>query len=432
MRLVVEQTTKRLAGELIVPNSKYHAHRALILASLARGRTRIVGLTDAKHVAFTLSLLRGLGTKISVEGDTFVVEGGPYHPRRQSLSVGSSGTTFYFMIGLCALADRPVTLTGQRYFQRRPVGPLLDALRQMGIDARSPDGRPPIAIGNGRPTGGHVTIPGTLSQWISGLLVAAPFAQRETTIEVVGALNERPYIELTIEMMRQFGLEAYPSGNWRSYRIPPNQQARAATIELPPDIGSAAFGLAITALHPSDVLLRGLTSLHGEAKDHPEIAFLDVVREMGLPMEYLPSERAVRVRHDGLQLRPARVDCREIPDMLPILSTLAAFADGESTFDNIEHVRLKESDRVASMLQLNKMGGDLRVEGSRLLIRGVEKLTGKDLSSYNDHRVLMSLAVAGTRAAGRTTLTYPHAYRISYPAFLNAMNAIGARMESRT
>ncbi len=432
MRLVVEQTTKRLEGELIVPNSKYHAHRALILASLARGRTRIVGLTDAKHVAFTLSLLRGLGTHISVDGDTFVVEGGPYHPRRPSLSVGSSGTTFYFMIGLCALADRPITLTGQRYFQRRPVGPLLDALRQIGINVMSRDGCPPIHIENGPAAGGHVTIPGTLSQWISGLLVAAPFAKRETTIEVQGPLNERPYIELTIAMMRQFGLEAFPSEDWRSYRIPPNQEARATTVELPPDIGSAAFGLAITALHPSDVLLRGLTSLHGEAKDHPEIAFLDVVREMGLPMEYLPSERAVRVRHDGLHLRPARVDCRELPDMLPILSTLATFAQGESIFDNIEHVRLKESDRVASMLQLNKMGGDLRVEGSRLLVRGVEGLSGKDLSSYNDHRVLMSLAVAGTRAAGRTTLTYPHAYRISYPAFLNAMNGIGAHMESRT
>lgn len=432
MRLVVEQTTRRLAGELIVPNSKYHAHRALILASLARGRTRIVGLTDAKHVAYTLSVLRGLGTKIALDGDTFVVEGGPYRPRRPSLSVGSSGTTFYFMIGLCALADRPVTLAGQRYFQRRPVGPLLAALRQMGIDASSPDDRPPISIRNGRPTGGHVMIPGTLSQWISGLLVAAPFAQRETTIEVTGALNERPYIELTIEMMRQFGLEAYPSEDWRSYRIPPNQEARATTVELPADIGSAAFGLAIAALHPSDVLLRGLTALHGSAKDHPEIAFLDVVREMGLPMEYLPDERAVRVRHDGLQLRPARVDCREIPDMLPILSTLATFARGESTFENIEHVRLKESDRVASMLQLNRMGGDLRVDGSRLLVRGVERLIGQDLSSYNDHRVLMSLAVAGTRAQGRTTLTYPHAYRISYPTFLIAMNGIGARMESRS
>jgi 3-phosphoshikimate 1-carboxyvinyltransferase len=127
-----------------------------------------------------------------------------------------------------------------------------------------------------------------------------------------------------------------------------------------------------------------------------------------------------------------RVDCRETPDILPIVATLAAFADGESVISNIDHVRLKESDRVAAMLQLNAMGGRLRVSDSQLIIQGVERLTGADLSSFNDHRVLMSLAIAATRATGRSRLTYPHAYRISYPEFLNAMNGIGARMECTT
>ncbi len=128
MRLVVEPIHRPLSHELVIPNSKYHAHRALIFASLAPGRSEIVGLTHAKHVAHTLSVLRGLGTRIEVSGDTFFVSGGAYRTRRSRLSVGSSGSTLYFMVGLCALADKPITLVGQSYFRRRPIRPLLEGL----------------------------------------------------------------------------------------------------------------------------------------------------------------------------------------------------------------------------------------------------------------------------------------------------------------
>lgn len=428
MRLLVGHTEGRLSHTLKIPNSKYHAHRALILASLASGCSEIVGLTHAKHVKFTLDVLRGLGASVRVAGDTFFVTGRPYSPRRPTLSVGSSGSTLYFMIGLCSLADQPVTLVGQSYFRRRPVRPLLEALTQMGLRISSRDGCVPIKIEPVRPLGGHVRIPGTLSQWISGLLMLAPFAPRETVIEVDGVLNEFPYIELTVQMMRQFGLQIDVSDDRKRFVVPPEQQARPTRIVLPPDIGSAAFGLAIAALHPCDLRFDRLT-VNGALTDHPERAFLEVIREMGLPMEEEADAHRVRVRHDGLRLRAVRLDCRETPDILPILCTLASFADGETILENVDHIRLKESDRVAAMMQLNRMGGDLRVEGRNLRIRGVGELTGHDVSSFNDHRVLMSLAVAGTRAEGHTLITYPNAYRISYPEFLEAMNGIGANME---
>jgi cyclohexanecarboxylate-CoA ligase len=133
--------------------------------------------------------------------------------------------------------------------------------------------------------------------------------------------------------------------------------------------------------------------------------------------------------HSGFRPRALRVDCRESPDMLPVLATLATLAEGETVIENNEHVRLKESDRVSAMLQLNQMGGYLRVRRSTLAIRGVEELRGGELSSYNDHRVLMSLAIAATRARGCSRLTYPHAYRISYPDFLDATQGIGVHME---
>jgi cyclohexanecarboxylate-CoA ligase len=430
MHLLVKGIQHQVTGEVLVPNSKYHAHRALILASLADGVSRVHGLSDARHVQYTVQLLRGLGVKISTEGDTFVVHGlgGRYRPRRAAVSAGSSGTTLYFMIGLASLSDRPVTVTGQKYFRRRPVGPLLTALREMGVGLESADDCPPVHVRGSRPAGGHVRIAGTLSQWISGLILLAPFATGPTTIEVVGELNERSYLELTVAMMRQFGLQVTVSADWRRFDVQPDQEAMATELTLPPDIGSAAFGIAAAALHPSDVLLRGMTRLEGGPADHPEFHFLDIARSMGVPMELDEKAGGVRIQQDTPLLKGVTVDCREVPDMLPILSTLGTFAYGESMFHNIAHTRLKESDRAAAMLQLNSMGGDLELVGDALRVRGVGGLVGARLSSFNDHRVLMSLAVASSRARGHSTLTYPNAYRISYPTFLDAMNTLGLPM----
>jgi cyclohexanecarboxylate-CoA ligase len=427
VHLYVRETSGRLQGEIPVPASKYHAHRALMLASLAEGESRIKGGVAAKHVQSTIEVLTGLGTQIERTEDGFLVRGGlPYRPLRDTVSVGSSGTTLYFMIGLASLADTPVTLTGQKYFQRRPVGPLLEALGDCGIELSSANATPPITVQPKRPRGGRVSIAGTLSQWISGLIIVAPFASGPTTVEVEGTLNERPYVELTVNMMRDFGLEVGVSDDWRRFEIEGNQTAHAADVTLPPDIGSLAFGLAATSIHPSDVFFSGVSEIDGAKVDHPEAHFLDVVTEMGLPMELDREAGGVRVRHDGVRLRGVEIDCRPMPDMLPVLSTMGQFAEGETRFSNVAHVRLKESDRVVSMLQLNRMGGDVEEQGDEFVVRGIEgDLTGSPLSSFNDHRVHMSLTVAASRARGESSLTYPNAYRISYPTFLEDMTSIG-------
>ncbi len=428
VRLLVKQAVDPLAGELVIPNSKYHAHRALILASLAPGTSEIRGLSDAGHVRHTTKALRRLGTRIRRRGDTFVVDGGPYRPTGPEVSVGSSGTTLYFMAGLVSLADAPVTVVGQKYFQRRPIRPLLDALGALGVELSSPTGCPPILVKPRRPTGGRVTISGMLSQWISGLLLLAPFASGPSTITVEGPLNERSYIDLTIRMMADFGLHVDVTDGGRRYEIEPNQVPHPATVTIPPDISAAAFGLAVTALHPSDVLFRGLSARSAAETDHPEAELLDIIAQMGLPMTLDADTGLVRVRHDGIELSAVDVDCRSVPDMLPILSVLGTFARGTTILDNVAHVRLKESDRVSAMLQLNRMGGRIEQRGDTLICQGIDRLTGADLSSFNDHRVLMSLAVAASRAEGETRLTYPNAYRISYPRFLDEMNAVGICM----
>lgn len=439
MQLFVSGSDSPLSGELAIPVSKYHAHRALVLASLAPGRSVIHGLSGTRQVVWTIGVLRALGTRIEIQGEDYIVHGGRYTTREDVsdhgsisaeglLNVGSSGTTLYFMIGLAALADRPITLTGMKYLQRRPVKALLDSLRQLGVGIETPNDCPPILVRPGRPTGGRVRIAGTLSQWLSGLLLLAPFARSETTIEVVGELNEQPYVELTVRMMRHFGLVVEHADDWSSFTIPPDQTAAPAEYAIPADVGSAAFGLAATAIHPSDVLFRGLTTTTAAQTDHPEAEFLDLVAAMGLPLETDPVTGFVRVRHDGVELRPLEIDCQPIPDLLPSLATLATFAGGTSRLRNVAHIRLKESDRVRAMLQLNRLGGRLEDTGGELVIDGIDGLSGAAMSSFNDHRVLMSLAVAATRATGESRLTYPRAYRISYPTFLEAMTGIGLDM----
>jgi 3-phosphoshikimate 1-carboxyvinyltransferase len=431
MRLLVAGAPGPLEGELVIPPSKYHAHRALMLAALASGTSTISDRTEARHVSFTVQALREMGVQIRSSGNSWKVSGSSgFSPKQDQVSVGSSGTTLYFLLGLAALADRPVTIVGQRYFKRRPIGPLLRALQRLGVKLEYEHQMLPVKVYPGAPRGGHVRIDGTLSQWVSGLLMLAPFATEQTTqIEVVGELNERPYLELTVEMMRQFGLEVDVREDWRLFTIKPNQQPSAqANHLLPPDIGSAAFGLAACALHESRVVFRSHVPIHG----HPEAAVLTELQGVGVPMVFSPDGLSISIDHDGTPPVAGKLDCRDIPDMVPILSTLASRARGRTVLSHVAHVRLKESDRVVSMLQLRKMGARVEFDGNDIEFVGVDRLHGAELSSYNDHRVLMALAVAGSTASGVTELSYPHAYRISYPEFADHMNAIGIPISTAT
>ncbi|WP_066519786.1 3-phosphoshikimate 1-carboxyvinyltransferase [Curtobacterium ammoniigenes] len=443
MQLVVRGTSAPLVGELDIPVSKYHAHRALVLASLAEGTSVVSGISTTRQVEWTVGTLRALGVDIRRRGNDYLVTGlgGRYqadptvvdHGSRGAdglLNMGSSGTTLYFMTGLASLADRPMTLTGMKYFQRRPIKALLNSLTQMGVELSSTNDCPPITVQPRRPRGGDVSIAGTLSQWVSGLLLVAPFAEQETRLHITGGrLNEQPYVELTIRMMRQFGLTVEVSDDWLEYRIPAGQRATPHDYVIPPDIGSAAFGIAAAGIRESNVLLRGMTSFRTSETDHPESEFLDIASAMGVPMRIDEETGFVRIEHDGSPLAPLDIDCQPIPDLLPILATMATFAEGTSRLWNVAHIRLKESDRVAAMLQLNRMGGRAEQGADELRVTGVERLVGSPMSSFNDHRVLMSLAVAASKADGVSALTYPRAYRISYPTFLEAMNSVGLEME---
>ena len=422
MRLLVAKAQAPLVGELAIPPSKYHAHRALMLAALAPGQSTIVERTSARHVdVHGRRRCARSGRRSRTPAPAGASPAGGFSPVSDEVSVGSSGTTLYFLLGLAALGDRPVRFVGQRYFRRRPIGPLLRALKRMGVRLEYEGQHLPVTVYPGVPRGGRIRIDGTLSQWISGLLMLAPYALEPTMIEVRGELNERPYLELTIDMMRQFGLEVTAREDWREFYVAPGQRPKPTDVVLPPDLGSAVFGLAACTLNPSKVTFHSSTPIAG----HPEASVLDSLMAAGVPFRFAPDGLSISMDHDGTPPEGGPLDCRDMPDMVPILSVLASRASGKSALGHVAHVRLKESDRVASMLQLRKMGARVEFDGNDMTFEGVERLHGATLSSFNDHRVLMALAVAGSIATGVTELSYPHAYRISYPEFLDHMNALG-------
>ncbi len=303
--------------------------------------------------------------------------------------------------------------------RNRPIGPLLEALGILGIRTEANRSRLPVTVHPGKPTGGDVYIKGILSQWISGLLIVAPFAQNQTTVHVQDPFNERTYIRLTTSMLKDFGIHVDVLDDERRYVIAPGQQYRPATVMIDADLSSAAFPLIYAALHEGTVRLNRLRG----PGSHPEGRILEILREMEVDLQF--TDDSVVIRNDGRRPRAVEVDMKDIPDLIPALSTLCALSKGTSVLKNIGPGRLKESDRVRAMLQLRKMGAKIEEQDDSLIITGVDQLTGADVSSFNDHRVLMSFAIAGSTANGETNLTFPNAYKISYPDFLTDLSALG-------
>lgn len=416
-----------LSGTVRIPPSKYHLHRALIFGSLAEGETVIHGKSSALHIRDTLHSLKDFGIAIRPTEDGYIVKGGSYLPRNGNIRVGSSGSTLQFMLGLGSLSEGVAPVyNGHKALRERPIGPLLEALGSMGVKWSANNYKMPVTIQPGRPKGGHVQIPGTLSQWISGLLILAPFAENDTIIEALPPHNELTYVKLTIDMQRQFGIvvEEDPSGT--RWRVPAGQKYKPAEITIEPDLSSAAFPLVLSALYPSDIVLQGIAGLGS----HPENKILEIIEDFGVKLDYDERLDGVRIRHTNFRpVSGLEIDMRHIPDLIPVLSVLASLSQGQTILRNIGPGRMKESNRVKAMLQLNKMGAKIQEIGDDLVFEGVDRLTGASISTYNDHRVQMAFTLAALRASDKASeLTFPNAYQISYTEFFDHLAALGVRL----
>jgi len=410
--LLITPVRAPVRGRIRPPGSKSLTNRALIVAALAGGRSTLTGVLDSQDTQVMAESLRRLGIATVVDDDrcTAEVEGCSGLPpaERAELWLENSGTSIRFLTALATLADGTIRLDGNERMQQRPIGDLVTALNGLGaaVSCDRDNGCPPVTVRGHRLPGGQATIAADLSsQFLSALLMAAPCAQSAVELDLYGALVSEPYVEMTLGVMRQFGVQVETDCPGR-YRIAP-QRYRATKYDIEPDASAASYFFAAAAVTGGEVTVDGLCrdALQGDVR------FVDVLEQMGCRVEWNSDSITVA----GGTLRGVDVDMNAISDTAQTLAAVAVFADGPTRIRNVAHIRHKETDRIAAVAaELGRLGIRVEEETDGLTIHpgGVRPAT---IDTYDDHRMAMSFSLIGLRAEGIrisdpgcTAKTYPH------------------------
>jgi 3-phosphoshikimate 1-carboxyvinyltransferase len=424
----VRITPSSVTGEVSAPPSKSYTHRAVILASLAAGETTIENPLLSDDTLYTIDACRSLGADIALKGNRLRITGtgGQIKVARakQKIFVGNSGSTIRMVAPLAALARTKVVLDGNSRLRQRPIGDLLSALESLGVSARSlsNNGCPPIEIQGGKLAGGEVTIPGLASsQHISALLMIAPYTENGLKIKIAGGLRSRPYIDITLDVMRAFGVEA-ANHDYKEFLVKGGQKYKARRYRIEGDYSSAAYFLAAGAIGGKPVAVNNLkpNSVQGDKY------LLNILSQMGCSVDY-QKERVTISRRDAL--KGITADMGDYPDLVPTVAVVAAYAHGKTEITNIAHLRFKESDRLKlTAAELSKMGIRADVSDNSLIIHG-GKPRGAEIEAHADHRLAMSFAIAALFADGNSTINGAEAVTKSYSHFFTDLAKLGAKIE---
>ena len=421
---LIIRKTEGLSGKVEAPPSKALTHRAVIAASLSEGRSAIDNPLICEDTEATLRACEMLGAHIEKTGARLLLEGFS-RPRTPPdvIDCRDSGSTIRFLAPLCALVRGISVLTGGESLRNRPMGPLLEALQQLGVKCGSTrgDDKPPILIFGSGLKGGKATIRGDVSsQFISGLLFATPKAESTTEIQLTTALESKPYVDLTVNTLKKHGIKVFYEDDWRFFSIPGAQEYKPFNHRIEGDYSSAAFLMAAAAITDSTVEITGLNS--GSLQGDREI--VEVLRRMGVKIEVKGD--SVFVEGEKGNLKGVSVDVRNTPDLAPVYMVLGCLAEGRTVLQGVKRLRWKESDRVSAMVtELKKMGGQIEEGDNRLVIKGASKLKGAVLSSHGDHRVAMACTVAALSAEGRSVVKGIECISKSYPNFIRDLGMIG-------
>ena len=389
-------------GTVRLPGSKSISNRVLLLAALAHGTTRVRALLDSDDTRVMLDALRTLGVgvvrqKDSAGGDSDDYEiagvGGAFPVKQAELFLGNAGTAFRSLTAACALSGGEYVLKGVARMHERPIGDLVDALRRLGahIDYLGAEGFPPLKTHPAEIAGDVTEVRGDVSsQFLTGLMMALPLRQRDTTIEVVGELISKPYIEITLAMLRRFGVEIARDG-WQRFGVPAAARYRSpGEIWVEGDASSASYFLAAGAIGGGPVRVEGV----GRDSVQGDVRFADALALMGAGIEMGPNRIEARAPLGG-RLKAIDLDCNHIPDAAMTLAVAALFADGTTTLTNIASWRVKETDRIAAMAaELRKVGATVEEGADYIRIAPPEHLIPNAvIDTYDDHRMAMCLSL---------------------------------------
>lgn len=405
----------RAAGTVRLPGSKSISNRVLLLAALSRGKTQVHGLLDADDTRVMLDALQKLDIRIDMRDfERLVVDGaGGIPSKRKELFLGNAGTAFRPLTAALALSGGEYRLMGKPRMHARPIRDLVEPLRGIGarIDYVGNEGYPPLAIHPGDiRIEGNIRVRGDVSsQYLSALLMALPLAGGGT-VEIAGELISRPYVAITLNMMRKFGVEVGVNG-WKSFDVPGFSYVAPAEVYVEGDASSASYFLAAGAIGGGPVRVQGV----GRDSIQGDVRFAEVLADMGAQVEMGPDWIEVSAKE---KLRPIDLDLNHIPDAAMTAAVCALFAGGTSVIRNIASWQVKETDRITAMAcELRKLGAQV-VEGPDFLkITPPAKLNaGVAIDTYDDHRIAMcfSLAVLG---GVPVRINDPHCVAKTFPAY---------------
>ena len=419
MNCKIEKST--LNGQIICPSNKSYTHRAIFLAALSDGKSIVKKILRSNDTIATINACRGFGVEVE-ELENNVTINNTINQSVQSsiINAENSGTTIRIAIAIAALSGGNTTLTGDESLRKRPMQPILDALQTMGVKTESDDGKPPIHV-NGKIQGKEISIKGDISsQFISALLIIAPRLPEGLIINVEGDLVSKPYVDLTIAIMKKFGVEVKIEEKYKKYVVV-HQIYKSTTFSIPSDFSNLALLLS------ANVLLGDGLNIEISLEDMPQgdEAIVDILEKLGVNVTL---EEDIITTKSPISLNGGRFDLSDTPDLLPAIAILALKSEKPIEIFNVKHARYKETDRIAIISrELKKIGLNVEERDDGMILRKSLELHPAELNSENDHRLFMAFSIAGM-FVGECTVSDPDAVKVSYPEFISDLVNAGAKI----
>lgn len=409
----------KISGKIVCPPNKSYTHRAVFLATLAKGESVIKNILHSADTDATIEACEKFGAKIN-EGNGNLIIDSDSKIRATVVDAANSGTTIRIATAIASLADEKTILFGDSSLNQRPMQPLLDALESIGAKCSSKEGKPPVEV-TGIIKGGKVSIPGNISsQFVSALLIAAPLTQNGMTIKIEGDLVSKPYLDATISIMSKFGVDVKEEEPYKKYSIK-NQNYNPIVVVIPSDFSSLALLLSASVLVGDDLQIQAAMSDLPQGDEY----FIEILKELGVDVKINGNSITVKSPE---KLLGGKFDLGNTPDLLPPLAILALKSSNPIEIFNVKHARYKETDRIAILSrELKKIGVNVEEKEDGLILQSPNELKGASLNSENDHRLFMAFCIAGMYV-GDCVVSDAESVNVSYPNFIEDMNHIGGKI----
>ena len=404
------KTKKFINAVVQAPPSKSYTNRALVVAALANGKSEIKNPLFSDDTKYMALALENFGIRIEKKDKKLIVHGtgGSLITPKEKIFAGNAGTTMRFITTLASLAKGDTIITGDKRMQERPIADLLDSLNQLGVRSESNNGFPPVKIYGGSFNGGNVKLKGdTSSQYLSSILMCAPYAKNDLSIEITGNLASKPYVDITFDVMKNFGVDA-KNINYKKFTVMHGKKYKPRNYEIEGDASNASYFFAAAAVTKGKVTVKNINpkSVQGDIK------FAGILEKMGCKV----TKGRDFIKVEGCSLKSIDVDMNEMPDIVPTLAVVSLFADSTTIIRNVPNLRFKESDRLRDLAsELRKIGAGVEELEDGLKIKR-KRLKKAIIETYNDHRMAMSFAISGLNISG-IRIKNPSCVNKSFPDF---------------